>query len=62
MKEKLQTEEQVGCNKPNHLLRSIANNPNKLKSKRVKRLLTKEEIEKWWEEEKGKVITLYLGS
>lgn len=50
-----------GANKLGHLLRSIANQPNKLKSKRVKELLSKEEIDNWFETE-GKTDKLNLGS
>ncbi len=60
MKEQ-QPDERKGTDKKDHLLRSIANNPKKLESKRVKNLLSKEEIESWFALE-GKTDTLHLGS
>jgi hypothetical protein len=45
MKEQEERIEEISCNKPDHLLRSIANEPNHLKSKKVKELLKEHEVE-----------------
>ena len=69
MKESLQppidpTKEKIGCDKTDHLKRSIAHQPNHLKSKKVKEILSQEEFDetKEWFELEGKTDTLHLGS
>ena len=61
MKE-LPPDERKGTDKLDHLKRSIVNQPNKLKSKRVKELIKEFEETKRWAELEGKTDTLHLGS